>query len=94
VKNLLDARLQTVVSYQKPEGGMSIWVKFNKDYPIEQLSIAAAKQGLYLNNGKLFDTPNHCYNALRFGFASLNPTELTKSVEIICSCLLKKTADS
>jgi Transcriptional regulators containing a DNA-binding HTH domain and an aminotransferase domain (MocR family) and their eukaryotic orthologs len=85
---MLDTYLKGIVSYEKPDGGMAIWVKFDPNYPIEQISIKAARQGLYMNNGKLFDNNGVSYNAIRFGFASLTLPEITKAVQIISSSLV------
>nr|WP_068891961.1 PLP-dependent aminotransferase family protein [Pedobacter panaciterrae] len=88
--NLLNTELKDVISCKKPEGGMAIWVKFNSIYSLKKLSVKVAKQGLYLNNGTLFDSPDHSYNSLRFGFASLNLTELTNTIRIISSAIHQK----
>ncbi|TWJ02364.1 GntR family transcriptional regulator/MocR family aminotransferase [Mucilaginibacter frigoritolerans] len=80
---LLDTHLKDVVHYTKPDGGMAIWLVFDKRYPLSEISVKAAKYGLFINNGKLFDSPDVHYNALRFGFASLNFEEIKEVVEII-----------
>lgn len=85
---MLDTHLKGMASYEKPDGGMAIWVKFDPKYPVEQISAKAVKQGLYINNGKLFDNNGTSYNAIRFGFASLTLAEITKAVQIISSCLV------
>jgi GntR family transcriptional regulator / MocR family aminotransferase len=84
---LLDAHLKNVVQYTRPDGGMAIWLTFNKNHPLTEISAKAAKHGLFINNGKLFDSQDVGYNALRFGFASLNLEEIKEAVEIIASVL-------
>jgi GntR family transcriptional regulator/MocR family aminotransferase len=84
---LLDIHLKDVVHYIKPDGGMAIWLMFDKRYPLSEICIKAAKYGLFINNGKLFDSPNVHYNAFRFGFASLNLEEMKEAVEIIAKAI-------
>jgi GntR family transcriptional regulator/MocR family aminotransferase len=66
---------------------MAIWLVFDKRYPLSEICVKAAKYGLFINNGKLFDSPNVHYNALRFGFASLNLEEMREVVEIIVKAI-------
>ncbi|SDE05879.1 GntR family transcriptional regulator / MocR family aminotransferase [Mucilaginibacter pineti] len=83
----LDLHLKHVVQYQKPSGGMAVWTVFNKAYPLKTIAQKAAKCGLYINNGNLFDTPENSYNAMRFGFASLSLTEISEAVHILANCI-------
>lgn len=80
---LLDTHLNNIVHYTKPDGGMAIWLMFDKRYPLTKISAKAAKHGLFINNGTLFDSGDIRYNALRFGFASLTMDELKEAVEIV-----------
>ena len=66
---------------------MAIWIVFNKVYPLKNIAQKAAKRGLYINNGNLFDTPENSYNAMRFGFASLSLTEISEAVLILAGCI-------
>lgn len=84
---LLDEKLKGVVSFVKPEGGLALWAVFDKKYLLENISLKAAKQGLFINDGKIFDNAHSTYNALRFGFASLNETEMDEAINIILRSL-------
>lgn len=84
---MLDLHLKDAVTYNKPAGGMAIWVVFNKEYPLENIAAKAAKLGLYISDGKPFNTAENNYNAFRFGFASLNLQEISEAVNIIAKCL-------
>jgi GntR family transcriptional regulator/MocR family aminotransferase len=79
----LKAQLDGVASFAKPEGGLALWVAFDKTCPLEKISRKAAKQGLFINTGQLFDNGSSTYNALRFGFASLNELEIDEAINII-----------
>jgi GntR family transcriptional regulator/MocR family aminotransferase len=79
----LKAQLDGVASFAKPEGGLALWVTFDKTCPLEKISRKAAKQGLFINSGQLFDNRSSTYNALRFDFASLNKLEIDAAIYII-----------
>jgi GntR family transcriptional regulator/MocR family aminotransferase len=71
---LLKEKLGQYVSYILPTGGMAIWVKLNPDFSIAQL--AATTQFKIVR----WDVEQ---NAFRFGFASMNETELVQAVEAL-----------
>lgn len=79
----LDEKLHGIVSFVKPEGGLAVWTVFDPRYPLGNISLKASKQGLFINDGKMFDNGSLTYNALRFGFASLNELEIDEAVDII-----------
>ncbi|TBO44415.1 aminotransferase-like domain-containing protein [Pedobacter kyonggii] len=83
----LDEKLKDVVSFAKPEGGLALWTIFNNEYPLKNISLKASKMGLFINDGQIFDNFNARYNALRFGFASINETEIDNITGIIVRCL-------
>lgn len=83
----LDDKLKGVVSFARPEGGLAIWAVFDNKYPLANISLKAAKQGLFMNDGTIFDNGSFTYNALRFGFASLNEPEIDRVVDLITRSL-------
>lgn len=85
--NAFSEKLQNVLSFTRPDGGLALWTVFDKKYPLESISIKAAKQGLFINDGKIFDHSDQKYNALRFGFASLNEAEVDEVIRIILRSL-------
>lgn len=84
---LLQKELGKFVTFKKPNGGMSVWVEFNKDIDLKKLSYKAGKKGLKLNDGTEFETPEKQYNAIRMGFACLNLEEQKEAIAILKSCL-------
>jgi len=84
---LLDSYLGDVIDYRKPSGGMAIWARFNKRAPVKELAGKALKMGLYMSDGQVYNTHNRDYNAIRFGFASLNEEEMDEAVRILKKCL-------
>ena len=80
---LLKTELGNKISFQVPQGGMAIWVRFAKDISLESLSGRVSMKGLYLSDGNFYNTGNTRYNAVRMGFASLNEKEMTEAIAII-----------
>lgn len=81
--DLLKKQLSHAVSFQKPAGGMALWLQFNKKYPLPSVSARAAVHGLFMSDGSAYSNSAVNYNALRFGFASLNEKEQLEAVEIL-----------
>jgi GntR family transcriptional regulator/MocR family aminotransferase len=82
---LLTSEIGDKVSFKIPVGGMSVWAKFN-DTDLTSVSERAAKKGLTISNGKIYNTSNVNYNSCRLGFASLNLKEQQKAIEILARC--------
>ncbi|PTT03731.1 PLP-dependent aminotransferase family protein [Pedobacter sp. HMWF019] len=81
--NLLDRHLKDLVEYQKPDGGMAIWVKFKDSLLLRDVALRAAIKGLQISDGELYNTHKISYNSLRIGFASLTPAEMEKAILIL-----------
>ena len=79
---LLKEKLGGHVSFKIPDGGMSVWTKFN-DVDLKMVSAKAEKYGLSVDNGVLHNTAGKNYNATRLGFASLDFKEQEKAVGIL-----------
>lgn len=77
---LLKEKLDEYVSYTLPTGGMAVWITLNKGCSVEQLQSNKALQIVRLDNE---------LNSFRFGFASMNETELTQAVNAIEKLLAK-----
>lgn len=71
---LLKEKLGKHVSYTLPTGGMAVWITLNKGFFVEQLQSNDALQIVRLDNE---------LNSFRFGFASMNETELQLAVNAI-----------
>ena len=71
---LLKEQLGDYVYYTLPTGGMAIWVKLKPAFPISQLISNTKLQIIRIDKEQ---------NAFRFGFASLNETELEQTVEFL-----------
>ncbi|HEY8969566.1 MAG TPA: hypothetical protein VIM64_10745, partial [Puia sp.] len=72
-----------VVTFSKPQGGLALWTRFRKEYPLSEISTRAAGNGLMISDGRMYDTDGHHFNALRIGFASMNEKELEEAVHLL-----------
>lgn len=80
---LLTDQLQDFVSFDKPEGGLAIWTRFDKNLALPILAKNAENQGLYFANGLGYNPPNELLNATRLGFGSSTFEELENAVAIL-----------
>lgn len=71
---LIKEKLEKDVSYTIPTGGMAVWVKLRPDLSIIQLATNTNLQIVRIDEEQ---------NAFRFGFASMDNTELTHAVEAL-----------
>lgn len=71
---LIKEQLDKDVSYTIPTGGMAIWIKLRPDVPITQLIKNTKLQIISIDKEQ---------NTFRFGFASMDNTELTHAVEAL-----------
>ncbi|MTI31555.1 PLP-dependent aminotransferase family protein [Xanthovirga aplysinae] len=83
----LEDRFKDKIDFKKPEGGMAVWSRFHKDFPLGELSKKASQKGLYLSNGLEYGAGNKASNACRLGFASLNEKEMQKAFDILESLM-------
>ncbi|HMI60277.1 MAG TPA: PLP-dependent aminotransferase family protein, partial [Puia sp.] len=84
---LLDSKLGDVVSYSMPSGGIAVWASFGKKYPLKTVAEKAAKQGVYISNGQMYNTHNTVYNSVRMGFAGLTEAEMEEAIGILAGCV-------
>lgn len=81
--NLLNTELGDSVDFSIPQGGMTVWTKFDKFINLEKLSQTSYKQGLYFSDGKAHQYSDFNENGTRLGFASSTKQELEKGIEIL-----------
>ena len=80
---LLKEKLDDIVDFKVPKGGLAVWVEFDERYPIEQIQANALKLGLRLPKSIFKDIKNQKINAIRLGFASLEEAEMREAVELL-----------
>ncbi|GGA96737.1 MULTISPECIES: aminotransferase-like domain-containing protein [Mucilaginibacter] len=81
--DLLTKKLSHAVEFTRPLGGMAIWLRFKRQYPVNKIINDAAHAGLCMIGMpfRLAGNPND--NGIRFGFASLSEEEISKAVDIL-----------
>jgi GntR family transcriptional regulator/MocR family aminotransferase len=87
---LLEERMGEAVRFRIPDGGMAVWVVFNKKYDLSSISASAATLGLGLSDGRSYNTSSVDYNALRMGFASLDEQQISAVTQILQKIVRKR----
>ena len=85
--NILHSDFKNFISFKMPEGGLAVWSEFNKDIDVAHLAKMAGEKGLRIADGTFYH--NECFkpNGLRLGFASLNETEIIRSLDLLRQAL-------
>lgn len=79
---LLESQLGDFVHFNKPEGGMAVWVGLDKTLSWHNVSEECLKFGLKIPNWQLYDQHQEGHNHIRMGFASLTKEE---QIEVVNS---------
>lgn len=80
---VLSAELGDYLTFNIPEGGMSIWTTLNHHIDLPTLAQQARNRGLYIGNGQSHRYIDSSVNGIRLGFASSTESELDESVAIL-----------
>ena len=76
-----------MATWNRPSGGFYIWLRLNKEVPIDKVFHEALQHGLLLNPGNIYDyIENH---AIRISYAYADPEDMTKAIEILASIVEK-----
>lgn len=81
IMDLLTKELSHVSSFKPPSGGLAIWLRINKDLELKAVVARALNEKARILPATLFTESKESINAIRLGFASLNPQELVLGVE-------------
>lgn len=79
--SLLEQNLGEYIDFQKPSGGLAVWMKWKIPVNLMQLSRNCAQNNLFIPKTLLYQ--NKDLTAMRLGFGNLNLTEMDKSIEIL-----------
>lgn len=80
--SILENKFSQEIKFNKPEGGMAIWVKLKQDISIVKLVELARCKNLYLNIDSNLST-----TSCRLGFASTNENEIINNLNILKNVL-------
>jgi GntR family transcriptional regulator/MocR family aminotransferase len=70
----LNYYFEAIITWEKPLGGLAIWLEFAKTISLVKLAEEAEKIDLFLPKTILYQDKNTC--AIRFGFGHLNEDEI------------------
>ncbi len=85
---LLRSELGEYVSFKVPEGGLAVWVTFDKKIPLPPLRDIALQQGLLISKTVFQNSQGKDLNAIRMGFASLNEAELQAAISLLKKAII------
>ena len=79
--SLLEKNLGDYIDFQKPSGGLAVWMKWKIPVNLMQLSRNCTQNNLFIPKTLLYQNKN--LTAMRLGFGNLNLKEMDKSIEIL-----------
>ena len=80
----LKEKLGDIIEFKTPEGGLSIWAKFDKKVSVPELSEKLLKKNLILSKGLIHDmSAGRKLNSTRMGFGWMNLNEAEKAIDIL-----------
>ncbi|MBB5619429.1 DNA-binding transcriptional MocR family regulator [Pedobacter cryoconitis] len=78
-----------MIEFTKPQGGMALWLRFKKEFPVSQVINKASSMGLQLLGSSYSRGKELKHNGIRFGFASVNESDIDFAVEVLKKISLK-----
>ena len=78
---LLNDNFSDVFTFNKPKGGMAIWICLNKKYSWNIVSKIALKHHLEIGEWQRYDLAKTKHNCIRMGFASYNEDEIYELIK-------------
>lgn len=79
--SLLEQNLGDYIDFQKPSGGLAVWMKWKIPINLMQLSRNCTQNNLFIPKTLLYQ--NKDLTAMRLGFGNLDLKEMDKSIEIL-----------
>lgn len=84
---LLQENLGSLLQFEKPSGGLALWLEWQAPVNLMQLARNCARNNLFIPRTLLYQNKN--LTAMRLGFGHLNTNEMEKSVEIFSESVKK-----
>ncbi len=75
------------VHWNRPEGGMCLWLELPPGFDASELMMHARERGVLFAPGRYFYVQSPLPNTLRLGFASLNEKQIARGVSILSELL-------
>lgn len=76
----LKSELGEFLEFSKPTGGLAVWARFDRKYPLPEIAQKCRENGLWISDGKHYSPE---LNATRLGFAAVNEEEIEKGMRIM-----------
>lgn len=76
-------QLSHAVDFNKPQGGLALWLKFKAEYPLGEIISKSRSSGLLFAGAAYHEGSDQKHNGMRFGFASLKESEIQRVVDIL-----------
>ncbi|SKB63895.1 aminotransferase-like domain-containing protein [Daejeonella lutea] len=87
ISQMLSTRLNGLVHFTIPLGGMAIWSIFDASVSLSKISKRLSSQGIYLNDGSFYNQGNDSLNGVRIGFASMDESETDEFIDAVVGCI-------
>ncbi|HAP01316.1 MAG TPA: GntR family transcriptional regulator [Bacteroidetes bacterium] len=89
--SLLKDKLNDVMEFKVPDGGLAIWAKFDNKIPLPEMALRLRNnEELIISPGLIFNTSRKKLNSTRLGFGWMNIREIEKSVKLLNEAIRKK----
>jgi GntR family transcriptional regulator/MocR family aminotransferase len=80
----LNKRFRDVIQFKTPEGGLSVWARFDKRIPLPALHERMKMKGVIISPGLIHNTdPKMNLNATRMGFGWMTTHEAARSLDVL-----------
>lgn len=84
----LKDKLSDIIDFKIPEGGLSIWAKFDKSIPLPELSEKLIKKEIIISKGLIHDyASGKKLNATRMGFGWMNINEAERAIQVLAETI-------
>jgi GntR family transcriptional regulator/MocR family aminotransferase len=70
------------IDFKIPDGGLSIWTRFDPSIPLPPLALRLKEKGVILSNGLIYNNGPRSLNSTRIGFGWMNEKEAQKALDI------------
>ncbi|MCV6628714.1 MAG: PLP-dependent aminotransferase family protein [Flavobacteriaceae bacterium] len=87
---ILERELGAFVSFEKPKGGLAIWLQLDKNYSWKLVAEELRAGHIDVGNFDRYDISNTQHGGIRMGFANLNEEEMLQIVSFMQASLQKQ----
>jgi GntR family transcriptional regulator / MocR family aminotransferase len=85
----LKDKLEGIIEFKVPDGGLAIWAKFDKSVPLPPLTEKMRAQGVILSNGLIHNNSPVNLNSTRMGFGYMTVKETEHAIDLLAKTIRK-----